>query len=140
MILAGTILVFRSLRQRQGLHRRQAIALIISVLAPWAGNIFIFPGITRFPYLDLTPFAFMITVSVLTWAILGFRLVDLSPIARDLIVDKMKDGMIVIDAQGKVVDINPAAERSSVSPVPDDWEPLALSLLPGPNLSNATGR
>ncbi|PKN91723.1 MAG: hypothetical protein CVU44_17565 [Chloroflexi bacterium HGW-Chloroflexi-6] len=109
LIFAGTILVFGSLRQRQGLHRNQAMALILSVLAPWFGNILYFSGFNPIPYLDLTPFAFTITVLLLTWAILGFRLVELAPIARDLIVDEMKDGMIVIDAQGQIIDLNPAA-------------------------------
>ena len=68
LILAGTFLVFRSLRQRQGLHRNQAIALILSVLAPWFGNILYFSGFNPIPYLDLTPFAFTITVLLLTWA------------------------------------------------------------------------
>jgi PAS domain S-box-containing protein len=111
LILTGTIFVFRSLHHRQGLHRWQAIALIVSVLAPWLGNILYFSGYNPIPYLDLTPFAFVITVAALTWAILGFRLMDLAPIARDLIVDEMKDGMIVIDTQGQVVDINASAER-----------------------------
>jgi PAS domain S-box-containing protein len=111
LILAGTMLVFGTLRRRQGLHRRQAVALIISVLAPWLGNILYFSGFNPIPYLDLTPFAFTVTVLFLTWAILGFRLVELAPIARDLIVDEMKDGMVVIDAQGLVVDVNPAAAQ-----------------------------
>ena len=111
LILAGTILVFRSLRQRKGLHRNQALALILSVLAPWLGNILYFSGFNPIPYLDLTPFAFTITVSLLSWAILGFGLVKLAPIARDLTVEEMKDGMIVVDARGQLVDINPSAAR-----------------------------
>ena len=49
LILTGTILVFRSLRHRQGLHRQQAIALIVSVLAPWLGNILYFSGYNPIP-------------------------------------------------------------------------------------------
>jgi PAS domain S-box-containing protein len=111
LILAGTIIVFRTLRRSQGLHRQQAVALIVAVLAPWFGNILYFSGLNPFPYLDLTPFAFTITVTALTWAILGFQLVDLAPIARDLIVDEMKDGIIVLDAQNRIADINLSAER-----------------------------
>ncbi len=111
LILAGTIIVFRTLRRSQGLHRQQAVALVVAVLTPWLGNILYFSGLSPLRYLDLTPFAFTITVTVLTWAILGFRLVDLAPIARDLIVDEMKDGMIVLDAQNRIVDINLSAER-----------------------------
>jgi PAS domain S-box-containing protein len=135
MILAGTVLVFRSLGQRQGLHRRQAIVLIAAVLAPWLGNILYFSGLSPVPYLDLTPFAFTITVVFITWAIIGFRLVGLAPIARDLVVDEMKDGMIVIDAQGLLVDINPAAARMiGTSASQAVGRPLAATLAAWPQL------
>ncbi|CAG0993961.1 two-component system, sensor histidine kinase [Anaerolineales bacterium] len=111
LILAGTIIVFRTIRRSKGLLRRQAVALIVAVLTPWFGNIIYFSGFNPIPYLDLTPFAFTITVFSLTWAILGFRLVDLAPVARDQIVDDMKDGMIVLDAENYIADINFSAER-----------------------------
>ena len=135
LILAGTILVFRSLRQRKGLHRNQALALILSVLAPWLGNILYFSGFNPIPYLDLTPFAFTITVSLLSWAILGFGLVKLAPIARDLTVEEMKDGMIVVDARGQLVDINPSAARMiGTSASQSIGRPLAGTLAAWPEL------
>jgi PAS domain S-box-containing protein len=135
LILAGTVIVFRSVRQRQGLHRNQAIALIASVLAPWFGNILYFSGYNPIPYLDLTPFAFTITVALLTWAIIGFRLVELAPIARTLIIEEMKDGMLVIDALGRVVDINPAAGQMIRTTAPKAiGKPLATLLDQWPNL------
>ncbi len=111
LILAGTIVVFRAVRRSKGLLRRQAVALIVAVLTPWLGNILYFSGFNPIPYLDLTPFAFTITVFALTWAILGFRLVELAPVARDQIVEEMKDGMIVLDAENRIADINLSAER-----------------------------
>ncbi len=37
---------------------------------------------------------------------------NLAPVARDLVVERMPDGMIVLDAQGNIVDINPAVQRT----------------------------
>lgn len=111
LLLIGTILLVRSLFRKQGLYRRQIIALIIAVLAPWIGNILYISGSSPIPYLDLTPFAFTITVAMLAWGIFGFRLIDLAPIARDIVVDEMGDGLLVLDARNRIVDINPAAQR-----------------------------
>jgi PAS domain S-box-containing protein len=111
LIFAGAIVVFRTVRRSKGLLRRQAVALIVAVLTPWFGNIIYFSGYNPLPYLDLTPFAFTISVFSLTWAILGFRLVELAPVARDQIVEEMKDGMIVLDVENCVADINLSAER-----------------------------
>ena len=37
------------------------------------------------------------------------RLFDLAPVARSTVVDELKDGVIVLDAQDRVIDLNPAA-------------------------------
>ena len=44
-------------------------------------------------------------------ALLGFRLLDLLPVARETILARMPDAMLVLDARGRVVDLNEAAMR-----------------------------
>ncbi|MEW6241862.1 MAG: histidine kinase N-terminal 7TM domain-containing protein, partial [Chloroflexota bacterium] len=83
LILAGSILIGRALFKRQGLYRGQAAALLVAVLAPWVGNALYLTGNSPIPYLDLTPFAFTVTAAALAWAIFGFRLVEIAPIARE---------------------------------------------------------
>jgi|GEM_PF-778845 len=111
MLLVGTVLFVRVLWRRHGMYCGQVISMLIAVLAPWVGNILYFTGNSPIPYLDLTPFALTITVVALAWAIFGFRLVDITPLARDRVVDSMREGMIVLDARANIVDINNAAAR-----------------------------
>ena len=112
LLVYGTlIIILRSIWRKQGLYRRQAAALLVAVIAPWAGNILYLSGFSPIPQLDLTPFAFTITIVALAWGVLGFRLIDLVPIARSMVVEEMNEGVIVIDAQGRVADVNPAAQK-----------------------------
>jgi len=112
LLMVGTvIIILRSIWRKQGLYRRQAAALLVAVLAPWAGNILYLSGLSPIPNLDLTPFAFTITIVALAWGVLGFQLIDLVPIARSTVVEEMNDGVIVIDSQGRLADINPAAQK-----------------------------
>lgn len=111
LMLAGTLLLARVIWQRQGLYRGQALALLVAVLAPWLGNALYLSGNSPLPYLDVTPFAFTISVTVLAWAVFGFHLIDVTPLARDRVIDSMQDGMIVLDRRGYIADINPAAAR-----------------------------
>jgi signal transduction histidine kinase len=46
----------------------------------------------------------------MAWGVWRFRLLDIVPAARDAVVESMEDGVIVMDVQGRVVDVNPAAE------------------------------
>lgn len=118
-LLIGAIFIIRAIIYRQGMYRGQAIAMGIAVLAPWIGNALYLTGHSPIPYLDLTPFALTVTTSALTWALFGFRLIDLSPIARDRIIESMQDGMIVLDTHGNIVDINHAAARMIGLPLAD---------------------
>jgi len=117
LLLIGTALMFRSLVRERGVFRGQRILFFIAVLAPWIGNILYITGNSPIPYLDLTPFAFTVSVAVLTWAIFGFHLMDIAPVARDLVVDSMREGMVVLDVRGNIVDINIAAARMIGVPV-----------------------
>lgn len=111
MLAAGTVLILRALRHKQELYRAQVMALLVAILSPWVGNILYFAGLSPVPGLDLTPFAFTISVVALAWGIFGYRLGDILPIARDLVIEAMRDGMIVLDGRGRVADMNNSAGR-----------------------------
>ena len=117
LLLAGTVIMVRSLVRARGAFRGQRMLLFLAVLAPWIGNALYVTGNSPIPYLDLTPFGFTVSVAALAWAIFGFRLVDITPLARDVMVDSMREGMIVLDARANIVDINSAASRMIGVPV-----------------------
>ncbi|HTP09485.1 MAG TPA: PAS domain S-box protein [Anaerolineae bacterium] len=141
LLLAGTIFILRSLRRTQTVYREQAVALLVAVFAPWIGNILYLSGLSPIPYLDLTPFAFTISVVALAWAILGFSLLSLAPVARELVVDEMSDAMLVLDVQNRVADINPAAQRLlQISPAQAIGQPIADLLRAWPQLAAQYGQ
>lgn len=114
LVLVGTVVMVRSLLHARGAFLGQRVLFFFAVLAPWIGNLIYV--IVKSPF-DFTPFGFAVSVAALVWAIFGFRLMDITPIARDLVVDAMREGMIVLDARGNVVDINNAAARMIGVPV-----------------------
>jgi len=110
LILAGTVLIVRALLRWPAQYRRQMAWILFAVAAPWLAN-----AITVFDLLpvliDLTPFAFTVTGVGMAVALFRHRLLDLEPIARDLVIEGMKDGMIVLDASNRIVDLNQAAQN-----------------------------
>ena len=69
-------------------------------------------------------------------ALLRFRLFDLVPVARETILARMPDAMLVLDGQGRIADVNEAAlrltgrDRCSVL-----GQPAALALAASPDLA-----
>ena len=79
----------------------------------------------------------MASGSLIGAAILRFGLFDLIPLARDAVVDGMPDGIIVVDRQDRVVDINPTA-RSLFPDFRDDFlgRPAGSFFLAWSSISN----
>jgi PAS domain S-box-containing protein len=109
----GTFLLLRNVARMPRVYRRQAGALLVAVCAPWVGNLVYLSGLNPFPYLDFTPVAFSISAVALFWDLLRFHLFEIVPIARSTVLENMEDGVIVIDAHGRLIDINPAAQQIS---------------------------
>lgn len=110
LIMVGLFLIVRALLRWSAQYRGQMLLLLLSTLTPLIANV-----ITVFQIIpikiDLTPFAFTVTGIGMAYALFRHRLLDIAPIARDIIIAGMKDGMIVLDANRRIVDINRAAQQ-----------------------------
>jgi PAS domain S-box-containing protein len=111
LLVLGTFLVVRTLVRSTRLYRRQVAILLTGLLAPWVGNALYISPINPFPNLDLTPFGYTLSGLAVTWGLFRFRLLDIVPVARDAVVTNMPDGVIVLDVENRIVDLNPAAQR-----------------------------
>jgi PAS domain S-box-containing protein len=109
----GTFLLLRNILRMPRIYRRQAGVLLVAVCTPWVGNALYLSGISPFPYFDLTPVAFSISGVALTWDLIRFHLFEIVPVARSAVLENMDDGVIVLDANNRIVDMNAAAQRIS---------------------------
>jgi len=75
--------------------------MMASAMAPWLANVIFFAGVTPVAYLDPTPFAFLISVGVLWWAVYDVRLLDITPVALKAIFGNITSGIIVQDAESR---------------------------------------
>ncbi len=111
MILGGTVIFLIWLPRLKGLYRSQIIAVLASALLPGLSNVLYLVRVNSPLALDPTPFAFTLSLGLLLWAILGFRLARVAPIARDMVLDSLQAALVVLDLEGQVVEINRAASR-----------------------------
>ncbi|HYJ74706.1 MAG TPA: histidine kinase N-terminal 7TM domain-containing protein [Kineosporiaceae bacterium] len=92
-----------------GPYRRQANVLIVASLLPLLGNVVYNLDLFGLGRVDPAPFLFAIFTFVLVWGIFRLRLLDILPVARGALVAQMVDGVVVLDAQGRIADVNAAA-------------------------------
>jgi len=115
-LFAGTIaILLHAAVWRLHLSLSQALLLLSGVLAPVVFNVLFRLGITPVEGMDISPFTFIFTG--ITWSLAFFRygILDVIPVAHERVFASLPLGMIVLDARGRVADINPAARRMLAS-------------------------
>ncbi len=107
--LLGSVFLVRTLMRSYWLYRRQVVALLVAVMAPWIANGIYLSGLNPWPGLDLTSFAFLVSGGAVAWGLFRYRFLEIVPVARAAVVEGMNDAVIVADPRDRVVDLNPAA-------------------------------
>jgi len=111
MLLVALILLFQMFFSSQHFFRQQAGVMVLGMLMPWISNIISLSKLSPFPQLDLTPFMFIVSGLIFANGLFRFHLLDIVPVARNRLVESMNDGVIVLDGENRIVDVNPAALR-----------------------------
>lgn len=109
LMVGGAVLMIYNSVQAQRIYRLQRTVVVLAALLPLTGNfLYIFDLVETF---DPTPLAFSITGLLVAGGFLRLRFMDLVPVAREVVLESLEDGVIVLDEQSRVVDANPAAAR-----------------------------
>lgn len=107
--LAAAILIGRATLRTQRPFAGQNTVLLTGLLIPWLAAALSFMPFDPVPDFDLPPIAFALTGILVLFGMWRFGLLSLVPVARDQLVERMSDGLVVLDLQGRMIDVNPAA-------------------------------
>jgi len=106
MLFWGIGLLVDKFRKANKVFRKQNLTILISAFIPWIANMVYFLGFRPLGHIDVTPFAFISTVLLLSIGLVRFRLLDIIPIARERVLESMKEGLIVADNKDRIIDLN----------------------------------
>jgi signal transduction histidine kinase len=137
MVGFGCYLVASTAARSSELYRRQAVSLLAAVAPPFLAHVAFTLRASPVPGLDLTPFTFGTTVTLIGVALFRFDLLDRTPIAREAALDVVGNGLVVLDAEGMVVDADERARRV-LSPAPEAGDHVSTAF-PDTALSRLSG-
>ncbi len=100
--------VIRFIRSSPALKPHLGI-LTAGAILPIFGNLLYVKDVGPFAFIDPTAFSFAIAGLFFFWGTREGEFLNLVPIARENVIETMKDGYIVLDTEGNIADINPAA-------------------------------
>jgi diguanylate cyclase (GGDEF)-like protein/PAS domain S-box-containing protein len=110
--------------------RKQISVLAISFTIPFLAGCMYYLEV--FPYgIDLTPASMSLSCLLIGFAIFSFRMFSLMPIAVQTVFESMRDGILVLDNEGRIVRYNRTASQVIPALVPSIIGTSADGLLPG---------
>jgi len=111
LLLIALYLFIKLLLHVSHLYQKQILALLIGLLLPLGWNVSYTLGLSPVRRHDIAPAVFGLGGVVVAWGLFRYRLFDIVPVARDTVIENIDSGVIVLDAQNRVVDLNPAAQK-----------------------------
>ena len=110
-IIAAIYLLGKKFINPSPLYRGQVGTVMAGTMIPVVVGILTTAGVRLIFQRDPTPITFALGNLIVAWGLYRYRLFDLVPVARDSLVESMRDGVMVIDLHNRIVDLNPAAQQ-----------------------------
>ncbi|MBN1679450.1 MAG: PAS domain-containing protein [Anaerolineae bacterium] len=137
IVVASLSLLASAFNRSQALYRDQIMIILTAILIPVAGTMLGALDPFNSNQRDVAPVSFGLSNIVAVWGLFRYRLFDVTPIARERVIEDMRAAVVVLDTQYRVIDLNPAAEqlakRSALEAV---GEPVQRLFASWPTLEN----
>lgn len=107
-LLFGEILLLRFFFKMRSVFKVQTGIAFFGAFLPFVANTVYLLGLVP-DHIDPTPLTMPVFALPLAVSLLRFHFLDMMPVARERIFEAISDGVVVVDAGGRVLDANPAA-------------------------------
>ncbi len=108
-VIASNILLLVTWFNTHPLYRKQINVVLVGSLVPWGAHL-AYPMLQqRGWFWDPGPFALTLSAFLIFWALYRYRLLELTPVIRTTLFEEMPDGVLVLDRQRRLADLNKAA-------------------------------
>ena len=111
LVAFSTTIFLVSTVQSQKIYRFQHFIIIAASFTPWIGAIIYIFDVNPFPGLDITSISFLFTGLFLLVGFSRGSLMNYIPVAHEILVENIRNGIIVFDENLRIIDMNPEAEN-----------------------------
>ena len=112
LVLTSVVIYINYYRSVPAMFRRQAVLMVLGGFLPLGTRILEdFLGWDPFPKIDNVILFLLLSAILFALSLFRFGALELVPIAHNLIVRNISSGILVLDGLGRIVEINPFAQK-----------------------------
>lgn len=111
LLLVAVLTLVMQLPGANRLYRRQLLLIVAGLMVPWLVGSLSFWGVGNFEYLNLATFFLPISALLIGIGLFRYGLLQLTPVAYSAVFSSIRDGIIVLDRDFHIAELNPAALR-----------------------------
>lgn len=118
--LSGIIL-FRAWQRGGRTLKSHIMVLLIAMVTPLAASAVYVMGLSPVPGMDVTCMGFAVSGIIIIWGLRSLGLFQLIPVARATLVEIIPDGLIVLDSEFRLADLNSQSQmllKPASPPIP----------------------
>jgi diguanylate cyclase (GGDEF)-like protein len=109
VFLLSIALLLRAFLKKASVYRFQVLTLLVALLLPLLGDLIYVIGFSPVPGVNYSSAMFSFSAVIIAWSLYRYKFLDLLPMAHEIVFDKMSEGILIVDAANRIVDINPSA-------------------------------
>jgi signal transduction histidine kinase/CheY-like chemotaxis protein len=107
----SAVLLGQTVLRATGIYRDQAAIMLFGVLLPLSVSAIDLSEVFGAIQIDMVVISFVVTGLAFLPGLFRYRLLDLTPVAWGVVVKGIRDPVVVVDLWGRIVELNPAAQR-----------------------------
>ncbi len=111
LLTIGGVMLFLNWLQVTDPYRKQAFLVLLGLPISWLANIITIFQLTSVRNIDFSPLGFFAAGAIFTYAQLRHRLFDLLPVAHHTVLENMRDGVMVLDTEDRIIHLNKSAQE-----------------------------
>lgn len=131
VIVLGCFFLARSLIRLRGIHGWQASTVIVAAILAMLGSALDVFRVNPLPPFSVVALGLAVGGFLMAYKSSALRRRDLLSISRPAILDSVSDSVIVVDGDGRIADMNPAAQKLVGRPVSQAIAKPLEQFLPG---------
>jgi len=112
MLFLATLYLIGYIRKYKHGFRMNGWLVVMAGFFPWLASLMYVTDINIVPGLDLTPLFILFSGIFFFFGFMRSQLLDLTPVAREALVETLPDGIIALDQLDRIQDINDRAIES----------------------------